>query len=200
MSLCEHIFHKSCLVSYLKSQIEDSHLPLNCPDFPCKLEIGDLDLKELLSEDDYTKYSTFSLNQVVDTNKDMSWCPTADCKFAFIFDPDEEAKGAPDDQAINGHELNCPLCKKHYCLTCKVAYHEGVTCKEYRATHDVEKLDAEFVAFAKGKQFKQCPHCAFWVERSTGCDHMTCRCGKYFCYKCGGIYGKCPCATERMRL
>lgn len=26
-----------------------------------------------------------------------------------------------------------------------------------------------------------------------GCDHMTCRCKYEFCYKCGGIYGKCPC-------
>ena len=42
--------------------------------------------------------------------------------------------------------------------------------------------------FAKGKKFKQCPHCNFWVERTAGCDHMTCRCGKAFCYKCGGKY------------
>jgi E3 ubiquitin-protein ligase RNF19B len=92
LSLCEHIFHKSCLVSYLRAQIEESRLPLNCPDLACKLEIGDLDLKELLSEEDYGKYSTFALNRVVGTNKDMSWCPTADCKFAFIYEPAEEVK------------------------------------------------------------------------------------------------------------
>lgn len=80
-------------MSYLKSQIEESKFPLVCPEIACKVEIGDLDLKELLSAVDYGKYSTFALNAVVDTNKDMSWCPTADCKFAFIYDPSEEVKG-----------------------------------------------------------------------------------------------------------
>lgn len=35
--------------------------------------------------------------------------------------------------------------------------------------------------------------CKFWVEKTFGCDHMRCRCGNEFCYKCGGPYGKCEC-------
>ena len=31
----------------------------------------------------------------------MSWCPTADCKFAFIKDDNNESD-----------KLSCPLCKK----------------------------------------------------------------------------------------
>lgn len=50
--------------------------------------------------------------------------------------------------------------------------------------------------FVTGKKIKQCPHCSFWVERTLGCDHMKCRCGRDFCYKCGGIHGKCEC-TKR---
>lgn len=45
----------------------------------------------------------------------------------------------------------------------------------------------------RGMKFKQCPFCRFWVEKTEGCDHMRCRCGKEFCYKCGGIYGHCRC-------
>lgn len=33
--------------------------------------------------------------------------------------------------------------------------------------------------------FKICPNCRNAVERNGGCDHMSCRCGKQFCYKCG---------------
>lgn len=65
LQLCEHIFHTSCLVSYLKSRIDESKLPLICPDVICKAEIGDLDLKELLNEADYTKYSNFSLDAAI---------------------------------------------------------------------------------------------------------------------------------------
>ena len=42
----------------------------------------------------------------------MSWCPTADCKYAFIFDK-------------NDTELRCPNCKSHYCLNCRVDFHLG---------------------------------------------------------------------------
>jgi len=47
--------------------------------------------------------------------------------------------------------------------------------------------------FVKGKKFKQCPKCKYWVERATGCDHITCRCRYEFCYKCGGKYRECEC-------
>lgn len=37
---------------------------------------------------------------------------------------------------------------------------------------------------------KQCPSCKFWVEKNKGCDHMTCRCGYEFCFRCGAKYGE----------
>lgn len=131
LSLCEHIFHQSCLTSYLKSRIEESKFPLLCPDLECKVEIGDLDLKELLPDAEYGKFAAFTLNSAVAAQKDLSWCPTADCKFAFVYDPSEEVKRNDDAQGLDGHQLKCPLCKKHYCLRCKVLYHEGVSCKDF---------------------------------------------------------------------
>ena len=35
---------------------------------------------------------------------------------------------------------------------------------------------------------RRCNRCKFIVEKSQGCDHMTCRCGYEFCYICGGKY------------
>ena len=61
-------------------------------------------------------------------------------------------------------------------------------------THD--KNDEDFLKFVKGKKFKECPFCKHWVERTEGCDHMKCRCGKDFCYKCAGPYGKCECVQK----
>ena len=47
----------------------------------------------------------------------MSWCPTPDCKYAFVYDDEME--------------FGCPVCKKHYCMACRVPFHKGQTCKEY---------------------------------------------------------------------
>ena len=120
---CENVFHAECLVTYLETQIKDSKLPLVCPDAGCREEIADTDLKELLSRELYVKYSHFALSQAVDQQNDISWCPTADCKFAFVYEDDGNGQQSA--------ELHCPLCKTHYCLNCRVAYHEGMSCKEY---------------------------------------------------------------------
>ena len=56
--------------------------------------------------------------------------------------------------------------------------------------------DKQFLNFVKGAQYKQCPSCKFWVSKNEGCDHMTCRCGHEFCYKCGAEYGTCDCEQD----
>jgi len=38
---------------------------------------------------------------------------------------------------------------------------------------------------------KQCPGCRQLVERSEGCDHMSCVCGADFCFLCGMDYQAC---------
>ena len=80
------------------------------------------------------------------------------------------------------------MCKNHYCLNCKVKFHTGQSCKEYQLSHTEDKNEAAFKKFVKGKKYKQCPFCSRWVEKSMGCNHMTCVCKKHFCYKCGGVY------------
>jgi len=36
---------------------------------------------------------------------------------------------------------------------------------------------------------RECPKCGARVERVSGCNLMTCRCGQYFCWLCGGGTG-----------
>ena len=151
---------------YLQTQIETGHFPLRCPEESCKVELAEGDARACLSPELFSKYETLAFNQAIDKDKDFSWCPTPDCKFAFVF-----------DEKTADCQLKCPVCERHYCLSCRVAYHEGITCEEYQRNHVLSENDKEFVAYAQGQKFKQCPKCNFWVERTMGCDCMTCRCG-----------------------
>jgi len=81
LSSCEHVFHQECLAEYLNAKIDAQEFPMICPDGDCVHEgnIADVDVKEIITDLRYEKFTKFALNQAVDVQKDMSWCPTADC-------------------------------------------------------------------------------------------------------------------------
>lgn len=108
------------------------------------------------------------------------------CGYYFFFAKDD----SPDFQ--------CPKCNKRWCLHCRVDYHVSTTCTEYQKWSIANGMaDDKFEAFVTGRNFKACPRCQAWVEKTMGCDHITCRCGYEFCYRCGGRYhpGR-PCSAE----
>ena len=39
----------------------------------------------------------------------------------------------------------------------------------------------------KEQGVKKCPWCTRMIEKTEGCNFMTCHCGKEFCFKCGAI-------------
>eukprot|EP01089_Gocevia_fonbrunei_P020352 TRINITY_DN7569_c0_g1_i1.p2 TRINITY_DN7569_c0_g1~~TRINITY_DN7569_c0_g1_i1.p2 ORF type:complete len:111 (+),score=24.23 TRINITY_DN7569_c0_g1_i1:472-804(+) len=53
------------------------------------------------------------------------------------------------------------------------------------------------MTWQKKNGWKKCTICCCWVEKRTGCNHMTCRCKHEFCYTCGESFsashsGNCP--------
>ena len=177
---CGHMFHDGCIGKHFEIKINESSFPVECPVDTCKREVTMFDLKTRLSPELIAKFEDFTFNHYVASHKAaLITCPTPNCKYVFLFN--------------NETSFQCPLCEVNYCLRCMTEYHKGLTCDEYRASKDVGALDAMFAALVNGQHFKQCPHCKFWVEKTVGCDHMRCRCGGEFCYKCGGNYGNCLC-------
>ena len=67
----------------------------------------------------------------------------------------------------------CKECKVKFCLKCMKQKHKG-KCEDAEAIINLQK----------NFNFKKCPTCQRLVERSTGCDHMTCKCRGEFCFKC----------------
>ena len=59
---------------------------------------------------------------------------------------------------------------------------------------DLFEREPEMLAWATSGTVQICPHCSSLVERSSGCNHMTCKCGGDFCYQCGRAGHSCRCA------
>ncbi|KAI1129450.1 hypothetical protein F5Y10DRAFT_238273 [Nemania abortiva] len=92
-----------------------------------------------------------------------------------VFVPPAQYQG-PDTAA-------CRVCGSVTCRICRNAAHAGI-CPQ-----DVGMQQAVSLATRNG--WRSCPRCNNMVERRSGCDHMTCRCGGQFCYICGSVWGAC---------
>jgi hypothetical protein len=54
-----------------------------------------------------------------------------------------------------------------------------------------------------GNSCQACPRCLVVVRKEDGCDHMVCRCGTEFCFRCGGPYCETvgpPCVCSAMAM
>ena len=166
---CMHVFHKECISLSIKAKIKNNELEILCPMDDCLKKLSVEDMHTFLDKSLITKYYELTFKEYVSLNhKDTSWCPTPNCNAVFMF-------------LNNTNYYECPACKIEYCLKCRVQFHTGLTCQQFKD----KGVDKSFEEFVKGAKFKQCPQCNYWVEKASGCNHMTCRCKKQFCYLCG---------------
>ena len=180
---CKNYIHGICFIEYITEELNNNHFPIKCPF--CKdnkrHEINYkivLDILLLNNKDNIAlKLENISLNYLVENYpNEITYCPTPGCKYICSYDKNE-------------FNLICPLCHKSYCLQCKTEWHQNLTCEEYQKNKKKEddENDIKFEEYVKGNNFKQCPNCKRWVEKTQGCDHISCPCGTHFCYNCGGI-------------
>ena len=81
-----------------------------------------------MTEEKIDKYYERTLINLTHVQSDMSWCPSTDCNYVFVFESGDT-------------ELKCPICGKHYCLNCRAAFHIGMTCVEFKITNTKSKED-----------------------------------------------------------
>jgi len=90
------------------------------------------------------------------------WCPNPKCTRALRY--------------RNAHsDLTC-LCGQRFCVTCTLEAHSPATCEEYtRWKEDSEGLKDVLTMRVLMKDYKKCPKCGVYLDRTAGCNHMTCR-------------------------
>ncbi|CAN0923988.1 E3 ubiquitin-protein ligase RSL1 [Linum grandiflorum] len=97
--------------------------------------------------------------------------------------------GNDGDDEVVITQSECPHCHRLFCARCRVPWHPEIDCDEFRRRIKDEREkegDMMLVNLAGRKMWKRCPSCKFFVERTSGCRYIKCRCGIDFCYGCGG--------------
>ncbi|RUS70819.1 hypothetical protein EGW08_021419 [Elysia chlorotica] len=127
--------------------------------------------------------------------EDTVYCPR--CESVVIVEEDRESNLA-----------HCPLCFFAFCTECERGWHQGRNCEtEEEMLENLEKkadnanpndaiaarirelrrkLEDEIDSkLLKKRSTSKCPNCKIPVEKIGGCNKMTCKCGRSFCWVCG---------------
>jgi hypothetical protein len=86
----------------------------------------------------------------------------------------------------------CATCTYPSCSSCRSKAHLRLTCAQNKAKQNQSKeeaLSAKYLALNS----KECKQCGRFIEKISGCDHMTCDrqcggCGAEWCWSCGAEY------------
>ncbi|KAL7266601.1 hypothetical protein RUND412_010847 [Rhizina undulata] len=163
---CSHPYCRSCYTNIVTASVKGTTaFPPAC----CNIRLPTTAIKYALDHEDLVSF----LEKFAEyKSRYKIYCPRTSC-----------GKLIPDEDVVDGVGT-CGKCGGRACAECKKVAHGGA-CVE----------DGDVVALkrlAQTEGWKQCK-CGEMVDKIEGCNHMTCRCGREFCYTCGAVWRTCKC-------
>mmetsp|Transcript_23335 Transcript_23335/g.31232 ORF Transcript_23335/g.31232 Transcript_23335/m.31232 type:complete len:277 (-) Transcript_23335:82-912(-) len=110
----------------------------------------------------------FRERRLLEGNPLVRFCTIPDCDGYMI------------GRSMNDRKLSCPKCSHSICFRCREDWHGYCTSCE-------DAMEAKFEGWGSGvDRIIFCPMCRTKIQRTEGCNHMTCLFCRYeFCYYCG---------------
>ncbi|XP_027254236.1 probable E3 ubiquitin-protein ligase RNF217 isoform X2 [Cricetulus griseus] len=179
---CKKAVCEECLKIYLSAQVQLGQVEIKCPITECFEFLEETTVVYNLTHEDSIKYKYFlELGRI-----DSSTKPCPQCKHFTTF----KKKGhiPTPSRSESRYKIQCPACQFIWCFKCHAPWHEGVNCKEYKKGDKLLRHWASEIEHGQ-RNAQKCPKCKIHIQRTEGCDHMTCsQCNTNFCYRCGERY------------
>lgn len=173
---CSHNYCNECMIQYVASKLQENVTGIRCPVPDCNGVLEPEYCRSILPPEVFERWGNALCESVI-LGSEKFYCPFKDCSMLLIND-------VGSGESITQSE--CPYCNRLFCAQCKTTWHLGIDCAGFQALHKDERQreDILMMNLAKGNNWKRCPNCGFYVEKSQGCNYMKCRCGLAFCYNC----------------
>lgn len=179
---CKKGVCEECLKRYLSSQVQLGQVEIKCPITECNKHLDESTILYSLPHDDIIKYKYFlELSRI-----DSSTKPCPQCKHFTTF---KRKSHIPTPTKVESKfKIQCTSCQFVWCFKCHSPWHEGVNCRDYKKGDKLLRHWANEIEHGQ-RNAQKCPRCKVHIQRTEGCDHMTCsQCNTNFCYRCGERY------------
>ncbi|KAI1109816.1 hypothetical protein F5Y14DRAFT_466334 [Nemania sp. NC0429] len=173
---CGHTYCLDCFENLcLSAPTQDSPVKIRCVGSSGRCDtIVDLpQLQEHLSSNAFEELLEKSFASYTRLHPTiLKHCPSPDCDYLYRANASVKVQ-------------TCSSCLVPICTSCH-AQHEGLSCAEYQDVSSGRREANERLKKEIG--IKDCPKCKTLLEKTEGCNHMTCRCGAHICWVCLGIF------------
>lgn len=172
-----HLICKMRVEKQIETTISEGKSNIKCLKFggECECEISMTELERLIPKKTLERLVQTETLNAITTAEIKNTVKCHKCGFIVIF---ENRKDSP---------MICPQCKAQTCSKCGSEWHNGMTCKQFKAI-DKERLVEEQMNEAV---VRICPNCKTQFMKDEGCNRMECpRCHTWICYWCRKIIPK----------
>ena len=100
-----------------------------------------------------------------------------------------------DREQLYAHHLRCPNIDCREIINIEILLKYGLINDKLKSLYEnalykppsqgaaAQDYDKDLFDLMVTRKLARC-HCGFTIERTGGCNHMACRCGRHFCYSC----------------
>ncbi|KAK8514196.1 hypothetical protein V6N13_063101 [Hibiscus sabdariffa] len=173
---CLHSYCRDCISKHVWTRVEQSKTIITCPGENCRAVLELDTCRPLLPEAVVHRWEDALCLEFINASQRF-YCPFMDCSAPLL----------NDDEGEVIRESECPFCHRLFCAQCYVPWHTGIGCEDFQRLNEDERGREDLMVreLAMENKWTRCPKCNYYVERTEGCPHMTCRCNFEFCYGCG---------------
>ena len=173
---CTHRFCFSCMKEHVKVKLLNGTLPA-CPQEGCTTKLSVEGSRVFLSPR-LLEIMVQRMREGQIPPSQKIYCPYPKCSALMslgeVIHPMQESSSrytAADAATLR----KCVKCRGSFCLSCKVPWHDGMSCYEYKMRYPhARSEDAKLQNLARQRLWRQCVKCKHMIELAEGCYHMIC--------------------------
>jgi hypothetical protein len=184
---CNHTYCLECFEDCCKAAAstskDDFQVQCQGDEGKCPTTFTLRELRDHLSSSVFERVLQSSFEEYVQRHPDeFHYCPTPDCGYVYRCGRAD----AGSSSSSRPPPYTCPNCLEPICTVCH-ARHGEYSCAEYK---DIASGGHEALAALKKKlNIKDCPKCTTPMEKTEGCNHMTCGgCRAHICWVCMAVF------------